>query len=289
MKDIGFNHSFQRLFKNTGALIGLCLIVFFIILGLFASLISPYDPTQIHADSLRVPPFWHEQGSFQFILGTDDVGRDLLSRLIYSAQTSIMIGISIVMLSLLTGTFLGLYAGYYGGWVDRIIMRFIDILMALPSILLAIVIVAILGPGIKNSIIAVSIVAIPSFVRVIRAQVLVERQKEYVQAARAIGASNHHILFRQIFPNCLSPLIVQATLGFSDGILNVAALGFLGLGAQPPLPEWGSMLADSRGYIESAPWMVTFPGLCILFCVIGFNLLGDGLRDSLDPKLKTQL
>lgn len=198
------------------------------------------------------------------------------------------IGFSVVTLSLIFGVTLGMSAGFFGGYVDKIIMRFIDILMALPSILLAIVVVAILGPGLVNAIIAVSIVAIPSFTRIVRASVMEEIEKEYVQASISFGAKPWRTLLKEVMPNCMAPLIVQATLGFSDGILNAAALGFLGLGAQAPTPEWGIMLSDARIYIQSSPWLVTLPGLFILFSVLGFNLFGDGLRDALDPRLKRQ-
>jgi peptide/nickel transport system permease protein/dipeptide transport system permease protein len=227
-------------------------------------------------------------GKSEFFFGTDDIGRDLLSRLIYGSRISLSVGLSVVILSLITGTFLGVIAGYYGGMIDKLIMRLTDLIMSLPSILFAIVIVAVLGPVITNSIIAVSIVAIPNFVRIIRAQVMMEKNRQYVQAAKLFGAGNLRIMFVEILPNCMAPLIVQASLGFSDGILNVAALGFLGLGAQAPMPEWGTMLSDARSFIESSPSMVTLPGICILLTVLSFNLLGDGLRDALDPRLKKQ-
>ena len=196
------------------------------------------------------------------------------------------VGILVVVVSLSIGTALGLLAGYAGRWVDAVIMRLMDVLMALPSILLAIVVVTILGQNLGNAIIAVSVTVIPGFVRLVRAQVMVEKNKQYVVAAQSFGAGPFRQAFTNILPNCMAPIIVQGTLGFSDGILNVAALGFLGLGAKPPTAEWGTMLSDSRAFIESAPWLVTLPGLCILVVVLGFNLLGDGLRDALDPRLK---
>ncbi len=282
-----FLREFWQHFKqNRGAVAGLMLIVLFVIIALIAPLISPYDPTHLQQNALRLPPVWSEGGSWQYWLGTDDVGRDILSRLIHGARISMGIGFAVVVLSLSMGLVLGLFAGYYGGKVDRAIMRFIDILMAFPSILLAITVVSVMGPGIGNAVIAVAIVAVPNFTRIVRASVMAERKKQYVMASKTFGASNLRIMVREILPNCMAPLIVQATLGFSDGILNAAALGFLGLGAQPPTPEWGTMLADSRPFIESSPWMVTLPGLCILFSVLGFNLFGDGLRDALDPRLK---
>lgn len=276
----------QHFKQNKGAVAGLALIIAFVIIALLAPLLAPFDPTKLQADALRLPPVWAENGSWQYILGTDDVGRDILSRLIHGARISMGIGFAVVILSLSAGLVLGLLAGYYGGKVDRLIMRFIDVLMAFPSILLAITVVSVMGPGISNAIIAVAIVAVPNFTRIVRASVMAERKKQYVMASRTFGASDLRIMVFEILPNCLAPLIVQATLGFSDGILNAAALGFLGLGAQPPTPEWGTMLADSRPFIESSPWMVTLPGLCILFSVLGFNLFGDGLRDALDPRLK---
>lgn len=272
--------------QNRGAVIGLAVIVFFLFLAFFGSWISPHDPAQIFPDALRLPPIWEEGGSSSYRLGTDDVGRDLLSRLIAGASVSMGIGFLVVFFSATVGAAIGLVSGYAGGWVDRAIMRMMDILMALPSILLAIVVVSILGPSLFNAVVAVSIVAIPHFVRIVRASVLAEKAKQYVIASRSFGASHFRLMVINIFPNCLAPLIVQATLGFSDGILNAAALGFLGLGAQPPTAEWGTMLADARPFIESAPWLVTLPGLCILLVVLGFNLLGDGLRDAFDPRLK---
>jgi len=282
-----FLREFWNHFKpNKGAVVGLALIIAFVIIAILAPLLAPYDPTLLQDNALRLPPIWAEAGTWSYPLGTDDVGRDILSRLIHGARISMGIGFAVVILSLSMGLFLGIFAGYYGGKVDRLIMRFIDIVMAFPSILLAITVVSVMGPGISNAIIAVAIVAVPNFTRIVRASVMAERKKQYVMASKTFGASDLRIMFNEILPNCLAPLIVQATLGFSDGILNAAALGFLGLGAQPPTPEWGTMLADSRPFIESSPWMVTLPGLCILFSVLGFNLFGDGLRDALDPRLK---
>lgn len=269
-------------------MIGVVIIILSVGVALLAPLIAPHDPTQIYSDSLSLPPSFIAGGSPGFFFGTDDLGRDLLSRLIYGSQVSLSVGFAVVVISLIIGTILGVVAGFYGGFTDKIIMRVTDLIMSLPSILFAIVIVAVLGPGITNAIVAVSIVAIPNFVRIIRAQVMVEKSRQYVAAAKLFGAGNFRLMFIEILPNCMAPLIVQATLGFSDGILNCAALGFLGLGAQAPMAEWGTMLSDARSYIESSPWMVTLPGLCILVVVLSFNLLGDGLRDALDPRLKKQ-
>jgi len=272
--------------RNRGAVIGLAIVVTFTLIGLAAPWIAPYDPSLIHDNALVLPPFWSEGSHPNFWLGTDDVGRDLLSRLIYGARVSMIVGFMVVVVSLSIGTLLGLIAGYVGGWVDTIVMRAVDILMSLPSILLAIVVVTVLGQNLMNAILAVSVTVIPGFVRLVRAQVMVEKNKQYVVASRSFGAGSLRQIFINILPNCMAPVIVQGTLGFSDGILNVAALGFLGLGAQPPTAEWGTMLSDARSFIESAPWLVTLPGLCILILVLGFNLLGDGLRDALDPRLK---
>ncbi|MGZ3744969.1 MAG: ABC transporter permease, partial [Pseudobdellovibrionaceae bacterium] len=248
---------------------------------------SPFSPDQVIEGALRLPPNTHFQ-NYYFIFGTDDIGRDLFTRLLFGSRISLLVGLSVVVLAASLGTSLGLISGYFGGWTDRIISRVMDFIMALPSVLFAIVIVAILGPGLLNAIVAVSIVALPNFVRLIRAQVLAEKSKQYVQAAQLYGASHLRILFKEILPNCMAPLIVQGSLGFSDGILNCAALGFLGLGAQAPTPEWGTMLSDARSFLESSPWMVNLPGLCILIVVLSFNLLGDGLRDALDPRLKNR-
>lgn len=271
----------QRFFQNKSGLIGGGIILFLVLLSLFATLLSSHSPTLINSEALSLPPF-----SDGHLFGTDDVGRDLLSRLLYGARLSLGIGISVVILSSIVGTTLGLLSGYFGGKIDWAVMRLTDILMAFPSILLAIVVVSVLGPGLTNSVIAVAIVAIPQYIRIVRAATMVEREKDYVVAAINFGSPQKRIIFKEIFPNTLPPLIVQCSLGVSDAILNVAALGFLGLGARPPLPEWGTMLSDARAFIQSAPWMVTLPGLSILIAVLGFNLLGDGLRDALNPKLK---
>lgn len=272
--------------QNKGALAGLLVISFFVLVALLADLIAPYGPAYIHENALSIPPVWQSGGQWRFIMGTDDLGRDLFSRLVHGARLSMGIGFLVVALAANIGTVLGLLAGFYGGIVDAIVMRLVDILMSIPSILLAIIVVTVLNPNLTSSVIAVSIVALPGFIRLVRAQVMVEKRKPYVMASQSFGASDMRQAFINILPNCVAPMIVQITLGFSEGILNAAALGFLGLGAQPPTPEWGTMLADSRAYIESAPWLVTLPGLCILIVVLAFNVLGDGLRDALDPKMK---
>lgn len=271
--------------QNKGALLGLGIISIFTFVALFAPLISPHDPSEIFQNALRLPPSFLG-GDSRFLFGTDDVGRDLFSRLIYGARVSMGIGFLVVVISTLIGSTLGLIAGYFGGAIDKTIMRIIDILMAMPSILLAIVVVSILGPNLFNAILAVSIVSVPSFTRLVRASVFGEKKKQYVLASSSFGAGHMRQMIINIFPNCMAPLIVQASLGFSNGILDAAALGFLGLGAQPPTAEWGTMLADARQFIETSPWLVTLPGVCILIVVLAFNLLGDGLRDALDPRMK---
>ncbi|MGE3682279.1 MAG: ABC transporter permease subunit [Bdellovibrionales bacterium] len=275
----------KKLLANRGSMISLVFLLIWVIFALSAPLLPLAPPHAIFEGEQLKPPAWMEGGSWRFPLGTDDLGRDLLSRLLYGAQVSLGFGVLVVVLSVLVGGTLGVTAGYFGGWWDRTVLRLVDITMALPSLLLAIVVVAVLGPSLWNALWAVIVVALPGFIRISRASVLAEREKEYVQASRAFGAGNLRQMVVTILPNCLAPMIVQASLGFSDGILNMAALGFLGLGAQPPTPEWGAMLADSKSYLESASWLVTWPGLCILSVVLAFNLLGDGLRDAFDPKL----
>jgi dipeptide transport system permease protein len=272
--------------ENRGAVAGLSVIATVTVLALGADVIAPYSPIEQYRDAFLTPPFWAEGGSLRFPLGTDDVGRDILSRLIHGARYSLLIGCIVVTLSLGAGIGLGLVAGFFRGVVEDLIMRAMDIMLALPALLLAIVIVAILGPSLTNAIMAVAIVVLPHYVRLARAAVITERTKEYVTASQVSGAGLLRLMFITVLPNCMAPLIVQATLGFSTAILDAAALGFLGLGAQPPIPEWGSMLAKAREFVQSAWWVVTFPGLAILVTVLAFNLAGDGLRDALDPKLK---
>jgi ABC-type dipeptide/oligopeptide/nickel transport system permease subunit len=278
---------FWSLFRqNRGAVIGLVLVLIASLIALLAPFLAPYEPITVFNDALKLPPFWSQGAHDQFLLGTDDLGRDILTRLIYGSRVSLGIGFFVVVFNLVFGLILGLLAGSFGGWIDAVIMRLMDIILALPSILLAIVVVAILGPSLANTVIAVGIVTLPNVVRVVRASILIEKKKTYVVASKSFGASWFRIYILNVLPNCMAPLLIQASFGFSDGILNAAALGFLGLGAQPPIPEWGTMLSDARAYIESASWLVTLPGICILVVVIAFNLLGDGLRDALDPKVK---
>ncbi|MFN7262664.1 MAG: ABC transporter permease subunit [Pseudobdellovibrionaceae bacterium] len=278
---------FWFLFKqNKGAVAGLFFVGLVTVFAILAPWLAPFDATFTDATALRLPPVWMEGGSSTYLLGTDDLGRDQLSRLLHGARVSLGIGFFVVLFTTFFGVVIGLIAGSLGGKVDSLIMRLMDILMALPSILLAIVVVAVLGPSLLNTVIAVGIVSLPSVVRIVRASILVEKKKNYVVASQSFGAGWFRVYVINVLPNCVAPLLIQASFGFSDGILNAAALGFLGLGAQPPIPEWGTMLSDSRAYIESASWLVTTPGLCILLVVIAFNLLGDGLRDALDPKAK---
>lgn len=272
--------------QNRGAVAGFVVFVLLVLTAIFAPLIAPHDPTQQYRDALLVPPIWQDGGRAGFLLGTDAVGRDMLSRLIYGAQYSLFIGIVVVAIALTGGIVIGLIAGFYGGWVDSVIMRVMDVVLAFPSLLLALVLVAILGPGLTNAMIAIAIVYQPHFARLTRAAVMGEKAREYVTAAKVAGASNLRLMFKTILPNCLAPLIVQATLSFSSAVLDSAALGFLGMGAQPPASEWGTMLAEAREFILRAWWVVTLPGLAILISVLAINLMGDGLRDALDPKLK---
>jgi dipeptide transport system permease protein len=267
-------------------MLGLGIIGLMLMLALTAPWLAPHPPDEQYRDALLLPPAWLAGGSWRFFLGTDDVGRDILSRLMYGAAISLLIGCLVVAFSLAVGTTLGLIAGFFRGAVETLIMRLMDVMLALPSLLLAIAIVAVLGPGLINAMVAIAIVVLPHYVRLTRAAVITETTKDYVIASRIVGAGLLRQMFINVLPNCMAPLLVQATLGFSAAILDAAALGFLGLGAQPPTPEWGTMLADARQFIQRAWWVVTFPGLAILLTVLAFNLLGDGLRDALDPKLK---
>ena len=271
---------------NFGAVAGLVVIVVLVLLALFADFVAPHSPILTNNTAFLKPPFWQQGGSIVYPLGTDAIGRDILSRLIHGARLSLLIGIAVVTLSVITGTILGLVAGFFRGVIEIAIMRLMDITLTLPSLLLAIVIVAILGPGLMNAMLAVAIVLLPHYVRIARAAVISEVSKDYVTAAKVAGAGRLRLMFKEVLPNCAAPLIVQASLGISTAILDAAALGFLGLGAQPPLPEWGTMLADAREFVLRAWWVVTLPGLAILVTVLAFNLMGDGLRDALDPKLK---
>ncbi len=272
--------------QNRGAVLGLFVVILLILIAIFAPLVAPHSPDLQYRDSFLVPPAWQEGGKSAFLLGTDAVGRDILSRLIYGARYSLAIGCVVVFIALTGGIILGLIAGYMRGYVDTFIMRVMDVILAFPSLLLALVLVAILGPGLINAMYAIGLVLQPHFVRLTRAAVMAEKSRDYVVAAKVSGAGHLRLMFRTILPNCMAPLIVQATLSFSNAILDAAALGFLGMGAQPPTPEWGTMLSEAREFILSAWWVVTFPGIAILITVLAINLVGDGLRDALDPKLK---
>lgn len=279
--------SFWRSFsKNKGAVAGLAIMMLLALIAIFADVLSPHDPIEQFRDNRLLPPFWVAGGNAAFPLGTDDIGRDLLSRLLVGARLSLVIGLTVVTVALAIGAVLGLTAAFAGGMIDIAIMRFMDLMLVFPSLLLAIVVVSILGPSLIHAMSAVTIVTLPNYVRLARASALSELGREYVTASRLAGAGTLRLMFRTVLPNCAAPLIVAATLGFSNAILDAAALGFLGLGAQPPTPEWGKMLADGREYIERAWWLITLPGLCVLVTVLAFNILGDGLRDALDPKLK---
>jgi len=272
--------TYRQLRKNKFSLLGFFIIIGFLLLGLFAPLLTPYGfQDQVLTDRLQAPSVAHW-------LGTDDVGRDIFTRIAYGARISLQVGFFAVTGALIFGTLLGIIAGYFGRWIDMLISRIFDILLAFPSILLAIAIVAILGASLQNALIAIAIINIPIFGRLVRSRVISLREEEFVLAARAQGMKNGRIIFQHILPNSLAPIIVQTTLGFGTAILEAAALGFLGLGAQPPSPEWGKMLADSRDFIQLAPWTLIAPGVSIMLVVLGFNLIGDGLRDALDPRMK---
>lgn len=272
--------------RSKGAVIGLAVFVIVVLMAIFAPLIAPHLPNEQDRSILLLPPSWMQGGNLSYLLGTDPVGRDIFSRLVYGARFSLFIGVVVVSLSVVLGVVIGLIAGFAGGRTDIVIMRIMDIVLAFPSLLLALVLVAVLGPGLMNAMMAIALVNLPHFVRLTRASVMTEKTKDYVVGSRVAGARWPRLMFITILPNCLAPLIVQATLAFSAAILDAAALGFLGMGAQPPTPEWGTMLAEAREFISRAWWVVTFPGLAILITVLAINLMGDGLRDALDPKLK---
>lgn len=274
--------------KNKSAVLGFFIALMLVAFALFSPFIATHLPNVQDLEARLIPPFWNEGGSMSHLLGTDDFGRDLFSRIVYGARISIMVGTISVSISLVFGLLMGVFAGYYGKWVDAFIMRVVDMMLSIPAILLAIVIVSILGPSLYNAMIAIGIVGIPTYARIVRGSVLAEKEKEYVIASRVNGSSNLRLMFKVILPNCTTPIIVQATMGFASAVLEAAGLSFLGLGAQPPTPEWGAMLADSLQFITTAPWMIFYPGLAIFLTVLGFNLMGDGLMDVLDPKLKAK-
>jgi len=288
-KDVGRQQFAEFWFyfsESKTAVVGLIFLIGVILMAIFADVVAPYDPSEQFRDFLEVPPAWSEGGSSQFLLGTDYAGRDMLSRIIHGSQLSLVAGGIVVLLCLSFGIVIGLTAAYFRGITETLIMRVMDTILAVPGLLMALVLVAILGPGLINAMIAISITYMPYFVRLTRASAISESSRDYVVASRVAGAGRLRIMFITILPNCMAPLIVQATLSFSTAILDTAALGFLGMGAQPPQPEWGTLIAENRDLMLSAPWTVTFPGLAILLAVLAINLLGDGLRDALDPRLK---
>ncbi|SEN56155.1 nickel transporter permease [Lihuaxuella thermophila] len=271
---------FLRAFlRHKSALIGSIIVLMFLLMAVIAPLITPYEYTE-RSQELLAPP------SADHWFGTDEMGRDLFTRVVYGSRISLWVGFVAISGSIIIGSLLGLIAGFYGGWRDSLISRFFDILLAFPGILLAIAIVAMLGPGLNNALIAIAIINIPTFGRLMRSRVLSVKEEDYILAARAMGMKNSRILWKHILPNSWTPIMVQGTLGFATAVIEAAALGFLGLGAQPPEPEWGTMLSDARQYIQLAPWTMIFPGLAIMLTVLGFNLLGDGLRDLFDPRMK---
>lgn len=272
--------------ESRGAVVGLAVVLLVVLVALFADVLAPHSPIAQFRDAVRAPPAWETGGSLRFVLGTDSLGRDMLSRLMYGARVSLFIGTTVMGVSLLIGVLLGLACVSLGQTVDVLVTRTMDLIMAVPSLVLAILVVAVLGPSLANTIVAVTVVYLPRYVRLVRASALAELGKDYVIAARVAGVGPVRLMFRTVLPNCLAPLIVQAALGVSDAILEAAALGFLGLGAQPPTAEWGTMLADAREFIRSDVWLVTLPGLAILITVVAINLAGDGLRDALDPKMR---
>jgi dipeptide transport system permease protein len=278
-----FWHGFSQ---NRGALIALIVFSLLVASSLLAPLLTPHSPTEQNRLLLLAPPIWLDGGTWTHPLGTDELGRDLLSRLLYGGRVSLGIGLLSVLMSLIPGVILGLLAAFYAKFLGPVVMRVMDVMLALPGLLLAICVITVLGPGLINTVIAIAIGALPGYTRLTRAAALAELSKDYVTASRVAGASTWRLMFVAVLPNCMAPLIVNASLSFSAAILETAGLGFLGLGVQAPTPEWGSMLSSARDYIERAPWVVTLPGLTILISVLSVNLMGDGLRDALDPKLR---
>lgn len=280
VKNRKFVEVWRRLRKNKTAVFGLVIIAILLLTALFAPLIAPYHYDEQNLDEAFISP------STRHVMGTDNFGRDILSRIIYGSRISLMVGFIAVSIGMVIGGTLGAISAYYGGITDNILMRLIDVLLAMPNILLAISISAALGPGLVNAMIAVGIGTVPNYARVTRASVLTVKEREYVEAARCIGAKDGRIILTHIIPNALAPMIVQATLGVASAILSAAALSFIGLGIQPPTPEWGAMLSAGRSYIRDYWYIVTFPGLAIMVTIFALNLFGDGLRDALDPRLK---
>jgi len=281
-----FSRWWRHYQENKLALLALVIFTLIALVAIFASLLASYDPAVQFTDFIHVPPSWYELGESRFILGTDYIGRDIFSRLVFGAQLTLSLASAVVLLSGTIGMFLGVVSSFANYWIDSLIMRFMDFILAVPSLLLAVVIVAVIGPGLPNAIYAVALVLIPHFVLITRTAIKHEKNKEYVTAMLLDGASKSRLFIQSILPNILPPVIVQITLAFSTAILEIAALGFLGLGAQPPHPEWGTILSESHHYIMFAPWTVTIPGLAIFFTLLSINLVGDGLRDAMDNEKK---
>ena len=279
-RDSEWRSAFRSLRKSPLAVLGLVIIGFLVVLAIFAPLLAPYSPTKMHLSERLSPP------SSKYLFGTDDVGRDILSRVIYGSRISLRICTLVVGVTIGIGTILGIISGYWGGWLDELIMRISDVFLAFPALILAMAIAAALGPSLENVIIAMVAIWWPRYARVTRGQVLVLREIDYIVAARAVGVHNRRIIMRHILPNCISPVLVQATLDMGEVLLTAATLSFIGFGAQPPTPEWGAMISLGRNYLRDNWWYATFPGLAILLTVIGFNLLGDAARDILDPRLR---
>ena len=271
----------RRFRRNRGAMVGLCIVTVFVLSAVFSPFIAPYDPLEGELDQAL------KGHSRQHWLGTDEQGRDILSRIIFGGRYSLAIGVVAVSIAICLGVLLGVLSGYVGGMVDAAIMRTMDILMSFPGMLLAMAIVSALGPSLVNLMISIGIYSVPTFSRVVRGSVLSIKEMEYVEAARAVGLNHFYIVVTHVLPNCVGPFLVLATLQIATAILSGAGLSFLGLGPQPPTPEWGAMLSSGRQYLRVAPWAATYPGFAIMFVVLGFNILGDGLRDALDPRLKT--
>ena len=286
----GLRDFWRHFSENKGAVIGLAVVTLIALVAIFADVLAPYSPLQQFRDDTndfsKVPPVFFEGGTWQFPLGTDAVSRDMLSRLIHGARLSLFIGLAVMLVSSLVGVVLGLFSAFAGGVVDAIISRIMDLIVSIPSLVLAILIIAVIGPNLVNTIAAVTVVYLPRYVRLMRASAISEIGKDYVTAARVAGAGPFRLMFRTVLPNCTAPLIVQGALGISDAILEAAGLGFLGLGAQPPTPEWGAMIGDSKDFVQNYSWIMALPGFAILITVLSINLMGDGLRDALDPKLK---
>jgi peptide/nickel transport system permease protein len=276
-----FGDFLKRLLKSPSAKIGGAICLVLVVTAIFAPVIAPYDPTELGVGQALQPPNW------DYWFGTDEFGRDLFSRIVYGSRLTLYVGLIAVGISMTVGVLVGLVAGYVGGWLETALMRAVDVLFSFTETLIALAAVAVLGPSLTNAMIAVGISAIPFYARITYGAVLVEKNKEYFKAAEAVGARHLRLLFRHILPNILSPIIVVATVGVSVAVLSASALSFLGLGAQPPSPEWGAMLAAGRDYFKRAPWITTFPGLAIAITVLGFNLLGDALREALDPQQRT--